>query len=145
MAENARPQSAMELALLKQTHADRAIHVQVQQYVAETVAQLGGWSGIQVGDLAMLLSQKICLTIALALEAEVVANGRLSDDKGRPSALLAQMRAFQGEFRQNQIALGLARARITSRRAKDLNPSMSDILEEYQTRAEDTKARRKAM
>jgi hypothetical protein len=135
----------MEQALLKQTHADIAIHRQVQQYIAETVSQLGGWNGMQAGDLAILLVQKQCLTIALALEAQVVASGRLTDDKGRASPLLFAMTRFQSEFRQNQIALGLARARITSRRAKDLNPSMADIMEEYQTRAEDTKSRRKAM
>ena len=145
MSDNARPRSAMQAALEKQTHANVDIHRQVQQYVAETISQLGGWSEVQAGDLALLLCQKQCLTVALACESEIVASGKLQDEKGRAHPLFGTMRQFQSEFRQNQIALGLARARITSRRSKDLNPSMSDILEEYSTRTQKTKANRKAM
>jgi hypothetical protein len=135
--ENDRPQSAMEKALTKQTHADRAIHAQVQEYIQQTVAQLGGWSHISISDLALILCQKQCLTMALALEAQVVASGNLTDGKGRASPLLFTMTRFQSEFRQGQIALGLARARVTSSKPRDRNPTrhLDDILKEYKDRA----------
>jgi hypothetical protein len=135
--EQSKPQSAIEKALTKQTHADRAIHSQVQQYVQETVAQLGGWGHISVSDLTLILCQKQCLTIALALEAQVVASGKLSDDKGRASPLLFTMRGFQSVFRQGQIALGLARARVTSSKPRDESPGrhLDEVMEEYKDRA----------
>lgn len=144
--EQSKPQSAIEKALTKQTHADRAIHSQVQQYIQETVAQLGGWGHISVSDLALILCQKQCLTIALALEAQVVASGNLTDGKGRASPLLFTMKGFQAEFRQGQIALGLARARVTSCKPKDTNPArhLEDIMQEYKGRAA-TAPRGKAM
>ena len=136
----------MELELTKQTHADRAIHSQVQQYIQETVAQLGGWGHISVSDLALILCQKRCLTMALALEAQVVASGNLTDGKGRASPLLFTMTRFQSEFRQGQIALGLARARVTSTKPRDRNPArhLNDILQEYKDRAAEA-SRSKAM
>ena len=139
--QNARPRSAIEVALTKQTHADRAIHAQVQEYIQQTVAQLGGWSHISISDLALILCQKQCLTMALALEAHVVASGNLTDGKGRASPLLFMMTRFQSEFRQGQIALGLARARVTSGAPKDRNPArhLDDIVQEYKDRAAETK------
>lgn len=65
------------------------------------------------------MCRKMSLTMALACEAEIVASGKPRDDKGRASPLLFIMTRFQGEFRQGQIALGLARARVTSGAPKD--------------------------
>ena len=70
----------------------------MQEYIQQTVAQLGGWSHISVSDLALILGQKQCLTMALALEAQVVASGKLSDDKGRAWPLLfARSRSWLSE------------------------------------------------
>ena len=138
---NKPPRSPTQLFLEKNpcdptTSQGRHINRLVQDYVQNVVAQFGGWNELTAGEFAMLVSQKLCLTTILRCESEMAASdGKLLDEKGKPSQIYWMIARFQAEFRAGQIALGLAKPRITSRRPKDLvaqpRNSIAEIIEEY--------------
>jgi len=132
-----KPRSPTQIHLQSMTGTtDRRIHREVQQYIETTVAQFGGWDQTTAGEQAMLLGQKFVLTMILRLQAELAAEGgeKLMDTKDKTQIVWAVAR-FQSEFRAGQVALGLARPRITSRKPLDLVASPRDtiaaIVEEY--------------
>jgi hypothetical protein len=115
---------------------DKKIHREVQQYIETTVAAFGGWHETTAGEMAMLLGQKFVLTMILRLQAELAAEGgeKLMDTKDKTQIVWAIAR-FQSEFRAGQVALGLARPRITSRKPQNLvgqpRDTIAAISEEY--------------
>jgi hypothetical protein len=135
--KNRKPRSPTQIHLQSMTGTtDLKIHREVQQYVETTVAAFGGWHETTAGEMAMLLGQKFVLTMILRLQAELAAEGgdKLMDTKSKTQIVWAIAR-FQSEFRQGQVALGLARPRITSRKPQNLvgqpRDSIADIIEEY--------------
>src|SRR6266704_2147792 len=92
-----------------------------------------------------LEDQKTCLQMVYRCQAEV---DKLSTGPGvdlkKTKALISVMKGFQQEFRQGQVALGLSRPRITTRKPQDLvgvaGDTIAEITAEY---AEDKKAQKK--
>ena len=130
--------SPTQIKLEAKSTGDRTIDRLVQDYVQNVVAGFGGWSEVLPGEMFMLLSQKICLEIILRCQAELSKQEAMLDAKGKTSPLVWEMARFQAEFRAGQIALGLSRPRITSRRPKDLvgqpRDSIGSIMKEYEAR-----------
>ena len=101
----------MELMLRRPITEDPAITATVHQYVQGTASNLGGWDRLTAGQRAMILCQRTTLAVLLSCEKELVERGELTED-GRPSPLLRVLNQFAVTFRQGQVALGLAKARI---------------------------------
>ena len=106
------PAGPMELMLRRQIAEDPAIAATVREYVEDTARDLGGWDHLTAGQRAMLLCQKLTLAILLAGGKELVDSGALTGDDGRPSQMLRILDQYGTTFRQGQVALGLARARV---------------------------------
>ena len=146
MEENHRePRSPIRIALEEPSCEDRRINNLVKHYVQTTVATFGGWNELLAGEQALLLSQKACLTAILKAQRDISRLEEILDSKGKPSGLYWLLRCFTSEFRSNQVALGLARPRITARRPQDKvgapRDTVQDIIDEY---AEEKRRERKA-
>ncbi len=141
-----KPRSPTQIALEDKKTGDNTIDRLITDYIQNVVSGWGGWKNLTAGEMAMLLSQKTCLQMAYRCQAEV---DKLSSGPGvdlkQTKALISMMKSFMQEFRQGQVALGLSRPRLTTRRTQDLTggvpgDSIASILEEY---AGDKKAEKK--
>lgn len=142
-----KPRSPTRIFLETKSSGDKTIDRMVQDYVQNVVATFGGWDELTAGEYAMLLSQKLLLQTVLRCQNELAKQeGGLLDGKGKPSNLQWLMVRFQSEFRAGQVALGLARPRITSRKPQNLvgqsRDTIAAITEEY---AEKTKAEKRQL
>jgi hypothetical protein len=119
-----------ELLLTRPCVEDPVIAATIREYVMQTVEELGGWGHLSAGQRAMLLSQRITLTVMLAAQRQIVEDGELTGPDSRPSPLLRVLNQYVATFRQGQVALGLARARAP----RDNVLTLEEIREEYANR-----------
>lgn len=131
------PKTAQEVYLSAQVSENPRVQMMVNQYVKNTVSELGGWRSMTAGQRAMLLTQKINLLVLLTAEAQIQADGSLLDKGGGSThRLLSTLEKFSGLFRQGQVALGLARARVMP--PKDT--TLEDVMHEYRRKSEKEKS-----
>jgi hypothetical protein len=132
--------------LEKKTCEDQTIHRIVQDYLQNCAAAFGGWSEVTPGEMSQLVNQKIALETVLRCQSALAAGeASLLDASGKPSHLWWLMSRFQSEFRAGQVALGLARPRITTRRPANMigveRDSIQQILDEYSAAKKEVKPR----
>ena len=119
-----------EVMLTKPVSSDLNVRATVDGYTRGTIEQLGGMDRLGAGQRAMLLVQRITLATIMRLQSEidVAADAQVPTD-----GLMRTLSRYLMVFRQNQVALGLARARAPRVKA---GAAMDDITEEYRRRHE---------
>ena len=142
-----KPRSPTQIHLQSPACEDKEINHLIRDYIENVVAGFGGWSEVTPGEMAMLVSQRICLLSIYRCQAAMAKLGPgMLDDKGKLSQYVWLSSRYQSEFRSGQVALGLSRPRITTRRPKDLAAQPRDtiaaITEEY---AEKQKAEKRQL
>jgi hypothetical protein len=86
-----------------------SVRERVKAILDATVTDLGGPSEITGSQLAVLQSQKLCLTILLLGEEYLNSQGLVDRKSGKAQAVLATLAAFANSARLNSLALGLTR------------------------------------
>jgi hypothetical protein len=86
-----------------------SVRERVKAILDTTVTDLGGPSEITGSQLAVLQSQKLCLTILLLGEEYLNSQGLVDRKSGKAQAVLATLAAFANSARLNSLALGLER------------------------------------
>lgn len=130
------PRSPTQILLQSPACEDAEINRLIRDYIENVAAGFGGWSELTPGEMAMLVSQRICLLNIYRCQAALAKLGpEMLDDKGKPSQYVWMSARFQSEFRAGQVALGLARPRITTRQPRNLVAQPRDtikaIMDEY--------------
>ena len=86
--------TSTQVLLDKRLAADSSITGMVNEYVRRTADELGGMPNLRAGQRAMLVAQKVTLTIILCLEDQLTASGSLMGEDGKPHAFLGIEDAF---------------------------------------------------
>ena len=122
-----------EVMLTKPVSSDLNVRATVDAYTRGTIEQLGGMDRLGAGQRAMLLVQRITLATIMRLQGEidVAADAQIPTD-----GLMRTLSRYLMVFRQNQIALGLGRAR--ARRGDPQTLTMEDVVREYARKHEVT-------
>lgn len=97
----------------------------VNDYVKQTVEQLGGISNLHVGQIAVILTQRVCLTVILLAEESISKEMRVISPTGDPAAGVKLLTSYMTSFRNGQKALGLDR-----KPKPEKEKSLADILKE---------------
>lgn len=123
--------SALVASLSRVTMADPDVQRVLNDYVTETVEELGGVEALTAGQSAMLLGQRTALGVILLAERELSRSEKVVEPNGEPVKTLRTLQGFLTVFRHGQVALGLAKPR---RSRKDV--TMQDVLDEYKKKSE---------
>lgn len=118
---------ALQKILGRTPVVDAEVKKAINEYVIDTIEELGGIEHLTAGQQAVLLGQRVALEVIMLAEKEFASAGRIVSADGDPLGALRVLQGYLAAFRQGQVALGLAKAR----RSKQQDVTIEEVMREY--------------